>query len=295
MGIASPPYMLAANPVPADILLLHGIDLGPIARLILSIMSTTPRPPISACIITLNEADRIEACLDSLAFCDEIVVVDSGSSDATCDLASAKGARVLVREFTGYRSQKQFAVDAARCDWVLCLDADERVTPALRAAIESVRDGGFAAAAGYRFARATEYFGAFLRHGNAYPDRVMRLFDRRRGGWRGDREIHEHASVDGAVTTLSGDLEHHAYRSLSDQLGRLDRYARLMAEHQHARGRRAHLWNIVLNPFWRFVRGYLLRLGFFDGWRGLVYAYVEANYVRQKFIKLWLLERNARI
>ncbi|MDR3387897.1 MAG: glycosyltransferase family 2 protein [Rudaea sp.] len=257
-------------------------------------MSSPTRALISACIITLNEADRIEACLASLAFCDELVVVDSGSSDATRELASAKGARVLVRDFGGYRTQKQFAVDSAQHDWVLCLDADERVTPALRAAIEAARDSGFAVAAGYRFARATEYFGAFLRHGNAYPDRVMRLFDRRRGGWRGEREIHEHASVDGVVATLAADLEHHAYRSLSDQIGRLDRYAGLMAEHQHARGRRAHLWNIVLNPFWRFVRGYLLRLGFLDGWRGLIYAYVEANYVRQKFIRLWLLNRGQK-
>ena len=123
----------------------------------------------------------------------------------------------------------------------------------------------------------------------------MRLFDRRRGGWRGDREIHEHAIVDGPVTTLAGDLNHEAYRSLSDHIGRLERYSRLMAEDMHARGRRAHLWNIVLNPWWRFVRGYFLRLGFLDGWRGLVFAYVEANYVRQKFVKLWLLDRGETI
>lgn len=253
------------------------------------------RPALSACIITLNEADRIDACLDSLAFCDEMIVVDSGSTDGTRERATAKGARVLERGFDGYRAQKDFAVGAARHDWVLCLDADERVTPELRAAIERERDNGFADHAGYRFARLTEYFGAWLRHGNAYPDRVMRLFDRRRGGWRGGREIHEHASVDGKVATLSGDLEHRAYRSLSDHLARLERYARLMAEHLHAKGRRAHVANIVFNPFWRFVRGYLLRAGFLDGWRGLVYAYVEANYVRQKFIKLWLLEHGQRI
>ena len=123
----------------------------------------------------------------------------------------------------------------------------------------------------------------------------MRLFDRRRGGFRGEREIHEHASVDGEVVTLRGDLEHRAYRSLGDQLARLERYARLMAEHQQASGRRVHVYNIVLNPLWRFLRGYLLRAGFLDGWRGLVYAYVEANYVRQKFIKLWLLNRGQRI
>jgi glycosyltransferase involved in cell wall biosynthesis len=256
-------------------------------------MSTPAHPTLSACIITLNEADRIEACLDSLAFCDDIVVVDSHSTDATRELAAAKGARVVIHEFVGYRAQKDFAVQSARHDWVLCLDADERVTPALRASIQAAQATNFAAA-GYRFARATEYFGAFLRHGNAYPDRVLRLFDRRRGGWRGIREIHEHVSINGPVETLAGDLEHHAYRSLSDQLSRLQRYARLMAEHMHAQQRHAHLWNMLLNPFWRFVRGYLLRLGFLDGWRGLVYAWVEANYVRQKFVMLWLLQRNYR-
>jgi len=257
-------------------------------------MASQARPGISACIITLDEADRIEPCLASLAFCDEIVVVDSGSTDGTTDIAAARGARVLSRAFDGYRSQKEFAVRAACHEYVLCLDADERVSAALRASIEQARNAGFPAA-GYRFARATEYFGAFLRHGNAYPDRVMRLFDRRRGGFRGEREIHEHASVDGEVRTLGGDLEHRAYRSLSDQLVRLERYARLMAAHLHARGRRAHVYNIVFNPFWRFLRGYVLRAGFLDGWRGLVYAYVEANYVRQKFIKLWLLDRGQQL
>jgi glycosyltransferase involved in cell wall biosynthesis len=250
---------------------------------------------ISACIITLNEADRITACLDSLAFCDEIVVIDSSSTDATRELAAAKGARVVIREFSGYRAQKDFAVQTATHDWVLCLDADECVTPQLRAAIEQARAGNFAGVAGYRFARSTEYFGAFLRHGNAYPDRVLRLFDRRCGGWRGDREIHEHVEVDGATTILAGDLEHRAYRSLGDQLNRLQRYARMMAEHMHAHGRRAHLWNMLLNPLWRFVRGYVLRLGFLDGWRGLVFAWIEANYVRQKFVMLWLLGHGQRI
>jgi glycosyltransferase involved in cell wall biosynthesis len=257
--------------------------------------SSADPPALSACIITLNEVDRIGACIDSLAFCDEVVVVDSGSIDGTRELAAAKGARVLERAFDGYRSQKDFAVRTARHDWVLCLDADERVTPTLRASIEQARGRGFVDAAGYRFARLSNYFDAPMRHGNAYPDRVMRLFDRRRGGWRGEREIHEHASVDGPVATLPGDLSHDPYRSLGDQLTRVDRYARMMAEHMHAKGRRASLLNIVFNPFWRFLRGYVLRAGFLDGWRGLIYAYVRANYVRQKFVKLWLLQRGYRI
>lgn len=253
--------------------------------------SPADRPRLSACIIAFDEADRIGDCLASLAFCDEIVVVDSYSSDATVAIAQAAGARVLQRAFDGFRSQKNYAVEQARHDWVLCLDADERVGEALREAIEAARARGFADAAGYRFARLSDYFGRFLRHGNAYPDRVLRLFDRRRGGWRGQREIHEAASVDGAVATLPGDLIHYPYRSLQQQLAKTERYARMMAEHEHARGKRATLAKLVLAPAWRFWRGYLLRAGFLDGWHGLVYAYVRANYVRQKTIMLWMLQR----
>lgn len=218
------------------------------------------------------------------------MVVDSYSTDDTAAIAAAAGARVLQRPFDGFRSQKQFAIEQARHDWVLCLDADERVSDALRSSIETAREAGFGDAAGYRFARLSDYFGRFLRHGNAYPDRVLRLFDRRRGGWRGKREVHEAASVDGPVRTLAGDLIHFPYRSLEQQLSKTQRYAQMMAEHDYARGKRATLAKLVLSPAWRFWRGYLLRGGFLDGWHGLVYAYVRANYVRQKTVMLWLLQ-----
>jgi glycosyltransferase involved in cell wall biosynthesis len=249
---------------------------------------------VSACIIAFNEADRIGDCLASLDFCDEIIVVDSGSPDATAQISQAMGARVLQRAFTGFRSQKQFAVDQARHDWVLCLDADERVSPQLREAILAAHASGFNAA-GYVFPRLSNYFGRFLRHGNAYPDRVLRLFDRRRGGWLGDREIHEAASVDGPVQALRGDLIHFPYRSLEQQLSKTQRYARMMAEDDYAHGGRAHWAKLVFAPAWRFWRGYVLRLGFLDGWRGLIYAYVRANYVRQKSIMLWLLQQGQDI
>ena len=251
--------------------------------------------PLSACIITFNEADRIGDCIASLAFCEEVVVVDSHSTDATVEIAQRMGARVLQRPFEGFRSQKQFAIEQATHDWVLCLDADERVSEPLRAAIEAERARGFTGASGYRFARLSEYFGKFLRHGNAYPDRVLRLFDRRRGGWRGTREIHEAASVDGEVRTLRGDLIHYPYRSLEQQLQKTQRYARMMAEHDFARGKRATLGKLILAPAWRFWRGYVLRGGFRDGWHGLVYAYVRANYVRQKTIMLWMLQNGHRV
>jgi glycosyltransferase involved in cell wall biosynthesis len=245
---------------------------------------------LSACIITYNEADRIEACLRSLSFCDEIIVVDAHSTDATRARAAALGARVIERDWPGYRSQKQFAVDAAQHDWVLCLDADERLSAALQTEILARRAGGFASVAGYSVPRITDYFGRFLRHGNAYPDRLVRLFDRRRGGWRGD-EIHENTQVTGAVGRLTGHLEHYSYRSLTDHLNRMQRYADLMAQALYARGRRCGLTPVVLNPLWRFVRGYVLRLGFLDGWRGLVFALIEANYVRAKYLGLYMRTR----
>ncbi|MET0131821.1 MAG: glycosyltransferase family 2 protein, partial [Stenotrophomonas chelatiphaga] len=145
------------------------------------------RPRITGCIIAFNEADRLGDCLASLAFCDEVIVVDSYSTDATVAIATAADARVLQRPFDGFRSQKAFCVEQAAHDWVLCLDADERVSDDLRAAILAAQAAGFADHHGYRFARLSEYFGKFLRHGNAYPDRVLRLFDRRHGGWRGKR------------------------------------------------------------------------------------------------------------
>jgi glycosyltransferase involved in cell wall biosynthesis len=245
---------------------------------------------LSACVITFNEADRIDACLRSLEFCDEIVVVDSHSSDGTRERAAASGARVIERDWPGYRSQKQFAVDAARHEWVLCLDADERVSDALRAEIVALRGTGFAAHSGWSVPRITEYFGRFLRHGNAYPDRLVRLFDRRCGGWRG-YEIHENTRVSGRIGRLRGHLEHFPYRSLADQQKRLQRYADLMAQALYQDGRRCGLTPVLLNPQWRFLRGYLLRLGFLDGWRGLVFALVEAGYVRRKYLGLYALSR----
>lgn len=253
-------------------------------------MGAGSKAGLSACIITYNEADRIEACVRSVSFCDEVIVVDSHSTDQTRELAAALGARVIERDWSGYRSQKQFAVNLARSHWVLCLDADERVSEPLRREIEALQATGFAGYAGWSLPRITDYFGRFLRHGNAYPDRLVRLFDRRRGGWIG-REIHENTAVKGRVGRLYGHLEHYSYRSLTDHHLRMQRYADLMARSLYASGKRCGLGKVLINPQWRFFRGYLLRLGFLDGWRGLVFALVEANYVRRKYLHLYVLSR----
>jgi glycosyltransferase involved in cell wall biosynthesis len=247
---------------------------------------------LSACVITRNEADRIGACLGALAFCDELLVVDAHSSDATREIAAACGARVIERDWPGYRSQKQFATDAASHDWVLSVDADELVTPALRSEIEALRASGFAGAQGWTIPRLTEYFGAFLRHGNAWPDRQVRLYDRRVARWAG-HEVHEKIAVGGQTAQLAAPLEHHAYRDLEDHLQRVDRYASLMAEAMYREGRRGSLAAVFLNPLWRLLRGLLLKRGLLDGWRGVLFHLVEAGYVHRKYLRLWALGRVA--
>lgn len=256
----------------------------------LRLAASDGRVPVSGVVIARNEAARIEACLASLWFCDEILVVDSHSTDATRELAAAAGARVIERDWPGYRSQKQFAVEAARHDWVFCLDADEVVAPALAGEIQALQRAGFPDAACYSMPRCTEYFGRMIRHGGWYPDRVRRLFDRRRARF-GGREIHEKVVVEGRVLGLRGEIEHYAYRNLQDQLRRLARYAELMGRALHAEGRRARWWHLVLSPAWRAFRDVVLKGGWREGWRGLAIAWIEANYVRQKFLTLWLLER----
>jgi glycosyltransferase involved in cell wall biosynthesis len=245
---------------------------------------------LSAVIIAYNEADRIADCIRSVSFCDEVLVVDSHSTDRTRELAAELGARVIERDWPGYRSQKEFAMRAAKFEWVLCLDADEVVTPRLRAEIETLRSQGFPSHDGWSMPRALNYFGKFLRHGLTYPDRHMRLLNRQRGGWRGE-EIHEYLEVSGSVGRLQGDLEHYAYRSLNHQIGKLERYADLMARARHARGQRSGMFKVLFRPVWRFFSGYVLRLGFLDGWRGMTLSLIEANYVRQKYLKLFLLSR----
>jgi len=248
------------------------------------------KPALSACIITCNEADRIGPCIEALRFCDEIVVVDSHSSDDTRAIATRLGARVIERDWPGFRSQKQFATEAASNDWVLCVDADERVPDGLRAEIEVLRAGGFAGARGWTIPRLTEYFGRFLRHGNAWPDRQVRLYDRRAARWVG-YEVHEKIAVSGAVGTLSAPLQHFAYRSFDDHLARMDRYAALMAAEMYRAGKRCGILPVLVNPAWRLFRGLIIKGGVLDGWRGLMFHLVEAGYVRRKYLRLWALGR----
>jgi glycosyltransferase involved in cell wall biosynthesis len=248
------------------------------------------RIPVSACIVAMNEEDRLGACLDSVDWCDEVLVVDSHSTDRTRDLAAARGARVIERDWPGHVAQKEFAVRAARHDWVFCIDADERVSSELRTAIETARLGGFTGVAGYEVSRVSAYLGRWIRHGTWFPDWKLRLFDRRRGGWGGS-DPHDRAAVTGTVQRLAGELLHEPYRSFEDHLRTIDRYTTTMAEEMRARGRRARLSDVVLRPPARFFVFYFWRHGFLDGWRGLLLAYLAAHYVRLKYAKLWISTR----
>lgn len=240
---------------------------------------------ISGCVITFNEESCIEACLRSLAVCDELLVIDSHSTDRTRELATRAGARVIERAWPGYRSQKQFAIDAASHDWILLVDADEILSPALAREIAQLRQSGPGSLAAFSTPRRLIYFGRTLRHGDAARERRPRLFDRRRASF-GTREIHERLEIRGTIGRLRGTLLHDSYRDLADQRTKLAHYARLMGDTLHAEGRRASWLQVTLNPAWRFLRAYILRLGMLDGWRGLMVAALDADYVRRKYLHL---------
>ena len=253
----------------------------------------TRAPRLSACIITFNEEQRLADCIASLACCDEIVVVDSHSTDRTREIAAARGARVVERDWPGYVAQKEFAVRAASSDWVLCVDADERLSPGLHAEITALRDAGFPNAAGWEMPRVAWYLGMWIRHGGWYPDRGVRLFDRRRGRWVAHPAyaLHEHVELDSRPARLQHELLHYPYRTFADHLRTIDQYTTIIAEGLHAHGRRARVSDFSLRPLFAFVRFYWLKRGFLDGWRGLLLAYLHAYYVRMKYAKLFVLSR----
>ena len=252
-----------------------------------------PRLPLSAVLITLNAASQLEACLASLAFADEIVVVDAGSTDATMDIARRHGARVITKEWLGFGAQKQFAVEQAAHDWVLCVDADERVTPALQASIAKTLGVSYSADnSAWRMARANVFMGRVLRHGEGYPDWNLRLFDRRQARWSDD-PVHENVvpSAETSIGTLDGDLMHESSESLSIYVAKQNRYTDLQAARLFEQGQHASALRIAVAPLVRFIKFYFFRLGFLDGIPGLVHILIGCQNSRLKYAKLRELER----
>jgi glycosyltransferase involved in cell wall biosynthesis len=243
---------------------------------------------LSAIVIARNEAAKIEACLDSVAFCDERIVVDSGSDDATVALAEAKGARVVQHAWEGFGPQKNFALSLAQGEWVLSLDADERVSPELASQIAQAVSGG--QADGYEMPRLSSFCGRPMRHSGWYPDYVLRLFRRGRARFSDDL-VHERVICGGKVARLSAPLIHHPVERLEDALSRMDRYSTAGADMLVQSGRRVSFMTGILRGWWAFVRTYILRLGFLDGREGFLLAVANAEGTYYRYMKAWLKGR----
>ena len=238
---------------------------------------------ISATIIALNEQANIARAIESLRCCDEVVVVDSGSSDRTVEIAANLGARVVESQWRGYAGQKNFAAVQASHDWVLSIDADEALSEALEAEIWRIKKNGPRFDA-YTMPRMARYLGRWIQHSGWYPDRKVRLYDRRKAKWVGEY-VHESVLAEGTLGHLQCNLLHYTHNSLSGQLRVIDRYTTLAAEELVARKRRVYWTDLVLDPFWTFVRTYFLQAGFLDGMEGLTIAFMAAFYNFLKYAK----------
>lgn len=234
--------------------------------------------------ICRDEAHHIEAALESVRWADEIVVVDSGSTDGTTDIARRFTGNVIVRDWPGYAAQKEFAAASAAHDWILSIDADERVSDALAAEIRGVLATEPREAA-FRMPRMTRHFGKWLRTTDAYPDYQVRLYDRRRAHWK-PLDVHESVAADGPVGVLRRDLLHEGDATVAERKAKLRHYAELSAREMHRRGRRGGALSMILHPPAAFLRSYLLRRGVFDGAAGFRVSALQAYYVYLKFAYL---------
>lgn len=257
-------------------------------------------PRISACIISFNEEQNIGGCIDSVAWCDEVLVVDSHSTDRTVEIARERGARVVQAAWPGHVAQKNRAVEEASGEWVLSLDSDEQATPRLTEAIkERLRSGG---ADGWYISRKLFYLGRWLEHGGWFPEWRLRLFRRSLGRWTGV-DPHDTVRLDGRAGRIppggrgpgAAVILHRSFQSLSHQLKVLDRYTEIQAGELHRSGRRARRSDLALRPLWRFLWGYLLRGGFLDGSAGYHMAVNHAYAAYMKYARLWELGRGLAV
>jgi hypothetical protein len=246
-------------------------------------------PKLSVIIITRDESANIEGALSSVVWADERIVVDSESGDDTAARARQAGARVVVRAWPGYGAQKNYAASLAQHDWILSLDADERLSDPLAAEIRALMatDPPFH---GYRIPRITRYLGQWVRSTDWYPDLQLRLYDRRHGAWS-DREVHESVQLEGEPGSLAGEILHYAYRDLSHHVRTMDRYTSLAAMQMSRDGQTTGPVRLLLHAAAAFVRNAVLRGGMRDGSVGLIVSAMNTFYVFLKFAKLWELQR----
>ncbi len=239
---------------------------------------------ISVAIITKNEEDNIGNCLESVTWADEIIVVDSGSDDRTADICKQYNVRFYSEPWKGFSAQKNSAIEKATSDWILSLDADERVTPELRSEITSLCKSG-AAKNGYFIPRKNFFLEHWIRHCGWYPDYTLRLFKKGTGSF-GEREVHESLSVRGDTGYLKHPMEHYTYKTISDYLQRLDRYSALAAKELLKEKKRYGIHHIVFRPLYTFFHMYIIRLGFLDGYLGFTLSILYSFYTFSKYTKL---------
>ena len=239
--------------------------------------------PLSVVIIAKNAASQIAACIDSVAFAQEVLVVDSGSEDETRAIAEVRGCRVIEKEWLGFGLQKQFAVGEARYDWVLCLDIDERVSPRLEASIRAALQTQQHHA--WRMSRRNRFLGRWLAHGEGYPDWSLRLFHRQFASWSND-PVHEAVITTVDVGTLQGDLLHDSAEDVGMYLAKQNRYSSLHAEALFQQGVRSGYLKLFLSPLARFIKFYVIRLGFLDGGPGFAHVAVGCFAAFAKYAKL---------
>ncbi len=248
---------------------------------------------LSVAIITFNEEHHIGRCIDSvLPVADEVIVLDSHSTDNTCAIAVAKGARVVQQTFAGYIEQKNDALALAQYDLVLSLDADEALDERLQQSIMAAKKSNLAA--GYTMNRCTYYCGRFIRHGAWYPDRKLRLFNKQLAKWGGTNphdKVEFHTPQ--PTTHLAGDILHYSYYSLEEHITQNNKFSTISAESYFSRGKRTNLFRICFNPCWAFFSGFILRGGFLDGFYGYVIARNVAHLTFLKHSKLYLMQRKA--
>lgn len=246
---------------------------------------------ISAVIITLNEERNISNAIESLGFADEILVIDANSIDRTVEIAGSLGAKIIARDWSGFSDQKQFGVDEAAHDWIFSIDADERVSEKLNEEIESIKRAE-PGADGYRISRLSTYMGRTIRHSGWYPNRQLRLFNRRKGRWNG-REIHESVEMDGGsvIKALQHDILHFSIENAAHHHQMIgERYAPLAAMQLLRSGHKTSQLRVAIAGPLAFLRSYILRLGFLDGFPGLCIASFAAYHAYLKQVMLWELE-----
>ena len=245
------------------------------------------REKVSACITAFNEETKIRRCLKSVAWADEIIVVDSHSTDNTVEVCKEYTDRVHAHDWLGYIGQKNLIKDMANYDWILFVDADEEVSEELRdEIIKELESDSCKDMAGYEFPRMVKYLGKWIKHGDWYPDIKLRLFRKDRGSCTGV-EPHDRVEVHGSVKRLSGHLHHYTYDSIEDQVISINRFSTITARGWSEDGRRARMWDIMLRPFFRFVRCYFFRMSILDGLRGFTIAVLTSYGVFVKYVKLW--------